>query len=43
MLLSAGDPMEETNQFMQDRIFMKEGDLFDSVEDNGGFKDGGVK
>ena len=43
MSLSLGDPMEEANQFMRDRIFTKEGDLFDCVEDDRGFKDGSVK
>ena len=43
MALSSGDSMEETNQFLRNRIFMEEGDLFDCVEDNGGFEDGGVK
>ena len=41
--LSSGDPMEETNQFMRNRIFTEEGDLFDCVEDDGGFEDGGVE
>ena len=41
--LSSSDPMEETNQFMQNRIFTEEGDLFDCVENNGGFEDGGVE
>ena len=43
MLLGSGDPMEKMNQFMRDGVFMKEGDLFDCVEDNRGFKDGSVK
>ena len=41
--LSLSDPMEETNQFMQNRIFTEEGDLFDCVEDDGGFEDGGIE
>ena len=41
--LSLSDPMEETNQFMRNRIFTEEGDLFDCVEDDGGFEDSGVK
>ena len=41
--LSSGDPMEETNQFMHDRVFTEEGNLFDCVEDDGGFKDGSVE
>ena len=28
---------------MQNGVFMEEGDLFDSMEDDGGFEDGGVK
>ena len=28
---------------MQNGVFTEEGDLFDCVEDNGGFEDGGVK
>ena len=28
---------------MRNGIFTKEGDLFDCVEDNGGFEDGAVK
>ena len=43
MTLSASDPMEETNQLMRNRIFTEEGDLFDCMEDDGGFEDGGVK
>ena len=41
--LSSSDPMEEANQFVRDRIFMEEGDLFDCVEDDRGFEDGSVK
>ena len=41
--LSSSNPMEETNQFVRNRIFMEERDFFDSVEDDGGFKDAGVK
>ena len=41
--LSSSDPMEKANQFMRNRIFMEEGDLFDCVEDDGSFEDGGVK
>ena len=41
--LSSGDPMEKTNQFMRNRVFMEEGNLFDCMEDNGGFKDGGIE
>ena len=43
MTLSSSNPMEKANQFMRNRIFMEEGDLFDCVEDDGGFEDGGVK
>ena len=43
MTLSSSDPMEETNQFVRDGVLMEEGDLFDCVEDDGGFEDGGVK
>ena len=28
---------------MGDRVFMEEGDLFDCMEDDGGFEDGGIK
>ena len=28
---------------MRDRVFTEEGDLFDFVEDDGGFEDGGVE
>ena len=41
--LSSSDPVEETNQFVRNRVFTEEGDLFDCVEDNGGFEDGGVE
>ena len=43
MSLSSSNPMEKTDQFMRNRIFTKEGDLFDCVEDDRGFEDGGVK
>ena len=43
MLLGASDPMKEANEFMGDGIFTEEGNLFDGVEDNGGFEDGGVE
>ena len=42
-VLSSGDPMEEMNQFMCDRVFTEEGNLFDCVEDDRGFKDGSVE
>ena len=41
--LSSSDSMEETNQFMQNRIFTEEENLFDCMEDDRGFEDGGVK
>ena len=41
--LSSSDPMEEANQFVQNRIFTEEGNLFNCVEDDRGFEDGGVK
>ena len=41
--LGTSDPMEEVNKFMGNRVFMEEGNLFDSVEDDGGFKDGGIE
>ena len=43
MSLSSGDPMEKADQLVQDGVFTKEGDLFDCMEDNGGFEDGDVK
>ena len=43
MSLGLGDPMEEVNQFMRNGVFMEEGDLFDGMEDDGGFKDGSVE
>ena len=43
VVLSSSDPMEETDQFVRNRVFTEEGDLFDCVEDDGGFEDGGIK
>ena len=43
VLLGASDPMEKVNKFMGDGVFTEEGNLFDSVEDDRGFKDGGVE
>ena len=43
MTLSSSNPMEKANQLMQNRIFTEEGDLFDCVEDDRSFEDGGVK
>ena len=41
--LSSGNPMEKTYKFMRNRIFTEEGNLFDCMEDDGGFEDGGVE
>ena len=41
-LLGPGDSIEETNKFVRDGVFMEQGDLFDCVEDNGGFEDGSI-
>ena len=43
MTLSLDDPMEEANKFMRNRVFMEEGNLFNGMEDNGGFEDGSVE
>ena len=43
MLLGTSDPMEKVNKFMGNRVFMEEGNLFNGMEDNGGFEDGGVE
>ena len=43
MTLSPSDPMEQANQFVRDGIFTEEGVLFDCVEDDRSFEDGGVK
>ena len=43
MSLGASDPMEEANKFVGDGVFMEEGNLFDGMEDDGGFEDGGVE
>ena len=43
VLLSTSDPMEEMNEFVRNGVFTEEGDLFDCVEDDGGFEDGSVK
>ena len=43
MTLGTSDPMEKVNKFMRDGVFMEEGNLFDGVEDNGGFEDGSVE
>ena len=41
--LSSSDPMKEVNQFVRNRVFTEEGDLFNCVEDDGGFEDGSVE
>ena len=41
--LGSGDPMEEVNEFMGNRVFMEEGDVFNSMDDDRGFEDGSVK
>ena len=41
--LSSSDPMEEANQFVRNRVFTEEGGLFNCMEDDGGFEDGGVE
>ena len=43
MALSSGDPVEKTNYFVCDKVFTEEGNLFDCVEDDGGFEDGGIE
>ena len=43
MTLGMSDPMEEVNKFMQDGIFIEEESLFDGVEDDRSFKDGGIE
>ena len=43
MTLSSSNPMEKVNQFMRNGIFTEEGDLFDCMEDDGGFEDSGIK
>ena len=43
MLLGSGDSMEEMNEFMRNGVFMEQGDLFNCMEDDGGFEDGRVK
>ena len=37
------DPMEKANKFMGNTVFTEEGNLFDGMEDNGGFEDGSVE
>ena len=41
--LSTSDPMEKVNEFMGNRVLTEEGNLFNSMEDDGSFEDGGVE
>ena len=41
--LGMSDPVEKVNKLMGDGVFMEEGNLFDGVEDNGGFEDCSVE
>ena len=41
--LGSGDPMEEANKFMGNRVFTEEGNLFNGMEDDRGFEDGSVE
>ena len=43
VLLGASDLMEKADKFMGDGVIMEEGDLFDGMEDNGGFEDGSIE
>ena len=43
VLLGMSDPMEEVNKFMGDGVFTEEGNLFDGMEDDGGFEDGDIE
>ena len=43
VLLGMSDPMEKVNKFMGDGVFMEEGNLFDGMEDDRGFKDGSLE
>ena len=43
MSLSSSYPMKEADKFVGDGVFMKKGDLFDCVENNGSFKDGSIE
>ena len=43
MLLGVSDPMEEVNKFMGNGVSTEEGNLFDGVEDDRGFEDGGIE
>ena len=39
----SGDSMEEADEFVRNGVLMTNGDLFDSMENDGCFKDGGVE
>ena len=41
--LGMSDPMKEANEFMGYGVFTQEGNLFDGMEDNRGFEDGGIE
>ena len=41
--LGMGDPMEKADEFMGDGVFTEKENLFDGVEDDGGFEDGGIE
>ena len=43
MSLGMSDPMEKADKFMGDGVFMEEGNLFNGVEDDRGFEDGGIE
>ena len=42
-MLGTSDPMEKVNKFMGDGVLTEEGNLFNGVEDDGGFKDGSIE
>ena len=41
--LGMSDPVEKADKFMGNGVFTEEGNLFDGVEDDGGFEDGGIE
>ena len=41
--MGMSDPMEKANKFIRDGVFTEEGDLFNGMEDDGGFEDGGIE
>ena len=43
MSLGTSDPMEKANKFMGDGVFTEERNLFDGVEDDGGFEDDSIE